>query len=561
MKHNNLDYNVEKEWEREVHAHEKLDKLDREHLVQAIAAYKHRGQYCILFEWANGGNLRSYWNSTKGAEPTPGTIRDYLEQLRGVTRALNTMHNTERARARSESCSSRNPTSSIGHSPLWSPSDVSTTFQHASVAEASEGPEESIEESESSIPKIEIQGVAHTEDQQPASAAEQKPRLTRSPTRGLENWRHGDIKPANILRFANRLPGLGTLKLADLGRAKQHFEATKNRPEREVDGWRTRPYEPPDLYIYNSEASMSRLFDVWSLGCVFFEAIAQILYGTEWLKQFEDTTKDADRDQTPFWVRDGDSARVTDTVQKCLDQMLHEDPECNEEQQSALRDLLILIQEKMLVIELPQNTDVSEDGRRANTTDILGELDNILEKARDPNYLFTGKNRVNIKALPEPALATPSTRVQSGSSLSVPGASGSPIPTSRRDRTYSGKPDNSWKYEDDNPFAHDVFQANIMAYNGCIFPKNQSLCQPCLALCRNLDVLKNAVPSSRQVQELEATCDLCMMPLARANFARLSKSTSITIRKGIADVAISAVEGPVTHLMRMRICRSPGKQG
>ena len=39
-----------------------------------------------------------------------------------------------------------------------------------------------------------------------------------------ENWRHGDLKPDNILRFARKgSKALGTLKIGDLGLAKQHM--------------------------------------------------------------------------------------------------------------------------------------------------------------------------------------------------------------------------------------------------------------------------------------------------------------------------------------------------
>jgi hypothetical protein len=55
-----------------------------------------------------------------------------------------------------------------------------------------------------------------------------------------ENWRHGDIKLENILRFKEGDPDawLGTLKLVDLGRAQQHLLKTKyerDQGERELE--------------------------------------------------------------------------------------------------------------------------------------------------------------------------------------------------------------------------------------------------------------------------------------------------------------------------------------
>lgn len=539
-------------------AHRSLDSLDKEHLVHAIAAYKHRNQHCILFEWASGGNLRSYLNSTKGANPNPGVIRDCLEQLRGLTKALNTMHHTNEAGSRSESRSSIRSASSVGYSTLRSPGDSNTTAKHVRAAKVSGTSEELIKEPDASIPEITIDDEAYAEDQHSASVSESVSRLMRRQSREAENWRHGDIKPANILRFANGPPGLGTLKLADIGRARHHFKATINRPQREIDEWCPRPYEPPDLYIYDSENSISRLSDVWSLGCVFFELVVHILHGRDWLHDFEQTTKAATRNQTPFWVRDGNSARVTDTVQRCLNQMLEKDAECNEQQQSALRDLLILIQERMLVIEIPDDTEGFEEWKRANTNDILEELDNILEAAKDPNYLFTGNSRSNVKPLPTPELVAPSTKTQSGNSLSIPGVSSGQMRFDRSRNTYSGKLNSPWTRVQDDQFVRSVFKANTKEYNDCTFPDSEALCKFCSALCRNLDVL-NAAPASRTVHELEAKCDLCMMLLARADLRGLSKATLITIRKEISDVALSAVEGSVTHSMRIRVCRSPGK--
>jgi hypothetical protein len=51
----------------------------------------------------------------------------------------------------------------------------------------------------------------------------------------VANWRHGDIKPDNILRFVDSSSNdqitarIGTLKLADLGRAKVNYYATMFR--------------------------------------------------------------------------------------------------------------------------------------------------------------------------------------------------------------------------------------------------------------------------------------------------------------------------------------------
>jgi hypothetical protein len=66
---------------------------------------------------------------------------------------------------------------------------------------------------------------------------------------GFLNWHHGNIKPAHIFRFTDKIP-FGTLKLADLGRAKRHDERTSYRPDIENDKYHTKRYQFPDILLY-----------------------------------------------------------------------------------------------------------------------------------------------------------------------------------------------------------------------------------------------------------------------------------------------------------------------
>jgi serine/threonine protein kinase len=91
------------------------------------------------------------------------------------------------------------------------------------------------------------------------------------------NWRHGDVKPGNILRFTdpNSSGWLGTLKLGDLGRARQHNVKTQQRKQgtREKFGsWR---YEAPETFT--ALEGRSRLYDIWSFGCVIVDAVIWLL--------------------------------------------------------------------------------------------------------------------------------------------------------------------------------------------------------------------------------------------------------------------------------------------
>lgn len=63
------------------------------------------------------------------------------------------------------------------------------------------------------------------------------------------NWRHGDIKPENILNFKN-CTIIGQLKLGDMGLAKHHITATSHcRGAPTATKFGTTRYEPPDEII------------------------------------------------------------------------------------------------------------------------------------------------------------------------------------------------------------------------------------------------------------------------------------------------------------------------
>ncbi|CZS89382.1 uncharacterized protein RAG0_00792 [Rhynchosporium agropyri] len=156
-------------------------------------------------------------------------------------------------------------------------------------------------------------------------------------TKMFENWRHGDIKPANILRFENKGGWLGTLKLADLGRAKQRQGATQEQRSTEIDLWRSKAYEAPDIHV-DSKASMSRLYDSWSFGTVIFDIIVWMLYGHQSLHSFAKTTAMFESQGSPYWTRHGNSAEVSTMANLWMSHILPDDTECNRPEGTAIGD-------------------------------------------------------------------------------------------------------------------------------------------------------------------------------------------------------------------------------
>ncbi|KAJ4328820.1 hypothetical protein N0V84_000607 [Fusarium piperis] len=104
-----------------------------------------------------------------------------------------------------------------------------------------------------------------------------------------EHRRHGDIKPENILLFEEG-GYKGTLRIADVGLAKFHAEATERRVllkqiTKTMTG--TTRYLSPE-FVHKDQ--IPRVFDVWALGCVFIEFLIWTLHGYKRLSDFKKAT-------------------------------------------------------------------------------------------------------------------------------------------------------------------------------------------------------------------------------------------------------------------------------
>ncbi|PVH70936.1 kinase-like protein, partial [Cadophora sp. DSE1049] len=69
-------------------------RFQHEHLIKFIATYSQLGYHHLIFEWANGGNLRELWRKKKPSIPNHTyVIRWAVEQIAGLAEALCTLHN------------------------------------------------------------------------------------------------------------------------------------------------------------------------------------------------------------------------------------------------------------------------------------------------------------------------------------------------------------------------------------------------------------------------------------------------------------------------------------
>ena len=570
-------YNLQSEYEREAAAHKTLNALQHPHLVRGLAAFRHQGDYHLLLEWADGGSLRTFWNDNPQPKLTATSVQELLDQLCGLADALYHMHNTRKPRSQANSAHSRGSSSSSQIVARDFASDagkkrvrllVDDGFGAGTDVPAS--PQSGAEGDPGSplqlVPTIEISPAGRSEE-----------------THG-ENWRHGDIKPENILRFVSPAQHdanetvIGTLKLADLGRAKQHMNPTHVRSDLEIDNWHTRNYEPPDIHV-DKRRTTSRLYDIWSLGCVFFEAIVWILYGPDELVNYKTTSFERDRKGSFYWTKGGlAGAQVSQMAALWMNTILKDDPECNDS--SALRDLVLLIRDKMLVIELPKESDKYEAKCRASASVVVQDLERILERARsDRSYLFTGRDRKDVKAPPSgnavdnllrvnvPTLnITPPrqrTRRQDPKSMLGPPAMGLDVPggntasatSLRRQNSYTHALSETWSYQNDDDFAASTIAA-LSRKDRTTF---DIFFKPTLRMCQKCSQFDPRVPNSFQDRSLKALrnlskrCRLCQLVLEKAEAAGIKSGTSVNLVRHGGLLKVNGRNDAV-----LRICRTPG---
>lgn len=178
---------------------------------------------------------------------------------------------------------------------------------------------------------------------------------------GTESYRHGDLKPENILRFLHEDgEGVGMWKIADMGLAKHHFAATGARGLRPTSTrFGTQLYEPPEVFT-DAKGARSRLYDVWSMGCIILELIIWLLYGSETLNRFNNSLTAANGNlggESPYWILEtsGSSNRADlhPRVKEVIDHTSR-DEECRGS--TALGELLRIVRTKLLVIPLRRDS-------------------------------------------------------------------------------------------------------------------------------------------------------------------------------------------------------------
>ncbi|OLN81982.1 Interleukin-1 receptor-associated kinase 4 [Colletotrichum chlorophyti] len=250
-------------FDKEANNLERLRSYKSKHLIKPIAAYEHRGDRCLIFPWADGGNLSEYWVSFTGNPLAGDHLRWIVHQVCGLFSAIEELHNS--------------------------------------------------------------------------------------------NCRHGDLKPENILVYVDKDKNQ-TLQIADLGLAAFHDKVTNirraaNLPTQTPAG--TSRYEPPEMdrernqdqYKYGGKdlPPRSRAYDLWSMGCVVLELLIWLSYGFTAVDDFQKRT-------SYFWEPNNDNSNgyqvhshVNDYIEKLSNRW---------QTGSACKDLLVLVQKRLLIVEV-----------------------------------------------------------------------------------------------------------------------------------------------------------------------------------------------------------------
>ncbi|KAI9162755.1 Cyclin-dependent kinase [Paramyrothecium foliicola] len=392
---------------------------------------------------------------------------------------------------------------------------------------------------------------------------------------GNDSIRHGDLKPENLLRFATSNMELGTLKIADMGLAKKNIAQTVNRKCLTTTRYSTIQYQAPEADT--SLQGLSRLYDIWSMGCIIFEFVIWLLYGNKRLELFYLDLQGSTRQACPYFeLQQGDKAKVHQVVTHWMDHMQAKEPECARE--SALGDLLRLVRQRLLVVELPpargrtlrepsmtsmgvsgitliQPSEPVEGGSsfRATAEVLHKNLTSILQRVmRDQNYVLTATETTSMT--PAPALRSYSSALSPNVGLPRTNhispsnnAQGPIVPAPIRLK--------DWQFQVDNDFAKEVVREIGPEYFLPQMSEDTRLCDRCFGLDFGAAGFSFEDQPLR-LQTKSPTCNFCKL-LASA-CSRMGVDTAPKVRFDRIASTLRLVGGP--PLPALSIFQSPETQ-
>ncbi|KAI1876173.1 uncharacterized protein JN550_001669 [Neoarthrinium moseri] len=83
---------LEKEWKKEIQAHEELTTCGHPNIIKFIAGITRAQDRYLVCEWASGGNLREFWTKNNSRPLTRTMVKDVICQIQGIAGALKVIH-------------------------------------------------------------------------------------------------------------------------------------------------------------------------------------------------------------------------------------------------------------------------------------------------------------------------------------------------------------------------------------------------------------------------------------------------------------------------------------
>lgn len=201
-----------------------------------------------------------------------------------------------------------------------------------------------------------------------------------------ENGRHGDLKPENILLFdvGSTATPRGVLQITDAGLARFHNLYTSVRVQGTTTYGSTIQYAPPEALNRDQNAKRSRLFDMWSLGCVCLEFLTWLLLGYDEIVAFRSRREQfGGCEDSEFYTKGNGQFVVHPEVELHMNVLL-ENERCQID--TCFKDLLGIVKDHMLVVDVDRRLDSSQLDRR---------LGIIFDKAKHDSAYLCGPQHDN----------------------------------------------------------------------------------------------------------------------------------------------------------------------
>jgi serine/threonine protein kinase len=406
-------------------------------------------------------------------------------------------------------------------------------------------------------------------------------------------YRHGDLKPANILWFRGG-DGHGILKIGDWGEAKGHDIATALRHDTTAK-YATRRYEPPETGLQSSQDPgtrnvRSRLYDVWGLGCITLEFVIWLLYGRGGLKTFNKDNQGNYGESCMFYEPNfaKKTAKVHPTVMRYIEHMA-KDPLC-QQGQTALGDILDVVRTGLLVVEQSEarvsvaQTDLIDSVEALGTTPSINIIDAglTMEPISMPDSEpQVGKGRIQAKELvahlsqilhrrgeerywhqaleprPAPRDITGSSRLAAPIDPHRPRSNSASlvIPTTRRtDYSHPRLDPEDWSFHLDNGFATEML-SKLGQEEGVSPRLRPKLCDNCRNFGERLPNPMSSILFNTKTLEQNATardCDLCCLLWATTKNNPNTQTETVEFQRVGSTLTISGrnTKNPTIVLLR-----------